>query len=65
MLDNMNIDTMKEAVSITNGRAILEASGNITDDTITEVAKTGVDIISVGALTHSFNSMDISLNINK
>lgn len=64
MLDNMNVETMKQAVKITKGRAILEASGNIDNNTIVEVAKTGVDIISVGALTHSFKSMDISLNIN-
>ena len=63
MLDNMNLDDMKKAVKITNKRALLEASGNIDEDSIIEVAKTGVDIISVGALTHSFNSMDISLNI--
>lgn len=64
MLDNMDIETMKQAVKITQRRAILEASGNIDNNTIVDVAKTGVDIISVGALTHSFNSMDISLNIN-
>lgn len=63
MLDNMDLDTMKNAVEITNKRAILEASGNIDESSIVEVAKTGIDIISVGALTHSFNSMDISLNI--
>lgn len=64
MLDNMDTDTMKKAVEITNKRAVLEASGNITNETIEEVASTGVDIISVGGLTHSFESMDISLNIN-
>lgn len=64
MLDNMNIDTMKQAVDIADRRAILEASGNIDNNNILDVAKTGVDIISVGALTHSFKSMDISLNIN-
>lgn len=65
MLDNMDTETMKRAVKITDKRAILEASGNISNETIKEVAKTGVDIISVGGLTHSFKSMDISLNINK
>lgn len=64
MLDNMDLDTMKKAVEITQKKAILEASGNIDSESILEVARTGVDIISVGALTHSFNSMDISLNIN-
>lgn len=63
LLDNMNIKDMKEAVKITNNKAILEASGNINSKNIREVAETGVGIISVGGLTHSFKSMDISLNI--
>ena len=63
MLDNMNIETMIEAVKINKGRAILEASGNITLENLEAVAKTGVDVISVGALTHSVKSLDISLNI--
>lgn len=63
MLDNMSPEEMKEAVEIGKGRVILEASGGITLDTLKEVAKTGVDVISVGALTHSVKSMDISLNI--
>lgn len=63
MLDNMSIEKMKEAVKINNSRAILEASGNITLERIENVAKTGVDVISVGALTHSFRALDISLNI--
>lgn len=63
MLDNMDIETMKEAVKITNGRAILEASGNITMDRLKSIAQIGVDIISVGALTHSVKAMDISLMI--
>ncbi len=61
MLDNMSTDTMAEAVSINAGRAILEASGNMTLERIREVAETGVDIISVGALTHSVKALDISL----
>lgn len=65
MLDNMDVEMMIKAVKITNKRAILEASGNIDENTILEVAKTGVDIISLGALTHSFESMDISLNIKQ
>ncbi len=64
MLDNMTPKMMKEAVKITNGRALLEASGNITDSTIREVAETGVDIISMGALTHSVTAFDISLKIS-
>ena len=63
LLDNMAIDEMKEAVSIAGGRVLLEASGGITLETIGEVAQTGVDLISVGALTHSARSVDISLEI--
>lgn len=61
MLDNMSTDMMKEAVKINDHQAILEASGNMTLDRVEEVAKCGVDIISVGALTHSYNALDISL----
>jgi len=64
MLDNMTLDTMKEAVKITAGRAKLEASGNITLDNIRETAETGVDIISLGALTHSVKALDISMKWN-
>lgn len=63
MLDNMNPELMKQAVEITNGRALLEASGGITDETLREIAETGVDIISMGALTHSVKAFDISLKI--
>ena len=63
MLDNMSPETMKEAVSINNGRALLEASGGITDETLRAVAESGVDIISVGALTHSVRAFDISMYI--
>ncbi|MCR5636791.1 MAG: carboxylating nicotinate-nucleotide diphosphorylase [Clostridiales bacterium] len=63
MLDNMDCDTMKEAVKINNGKAVLEASGGITLNTLRAVAETGVDIISVGALTHSVKAFDISLKI--
>ncbi len=61
MLDNMDRPTMAEAVKLVNGRAKLEASGNITLDNIAEVAKTGIDIISLGALTHSVQAFDISM----
>jgi nicotinate-nucleotide pyrophosphorylase (carboxylating) len=61
MLDNMSQETMREAVAINQGRAKLEASGNITLDNVLEVAKTGVDFISVGALTHSAPVFDVSL----
>lgn len=65
MLDNMSPELMKEAVKITDGRAMLEASGGITDETLREIAETGVDIISMGALTHSVKAFDISLKIVK
>ncbi len=65
MLDNMSCDEMAEAVRITDGAALLEASGNITLDNIAEVAKTGVDIISLGALTHSVKCFDVSMKIQK
>ncbi len=65
MLDNMSCDEMKQAVEITAGAALLEASGNITDANIREVAETGVNIISLGALTHSVKCFDISMKIRK
>jgi nicotinate-nucleotide pyrophosphorylase (carboxylating) len=65
MLDNMDYATMKKAVELTNGRAKLEASGNITLENIAQVAATGVDIISLGALTHSVKCFDISMRIVK
>ena len=61
LLDNMSIDMMREAVSICDGKAKLEASGNVTIDNVLEVAGTGVDYISVGALTHSPKVFDVSL----
>lgn len=64
MLDNMDYATMAEAVKITAGRAKLEASGNVTLENIADVAKTGVDIISLGALTHSVQCFDISMKID-
>ena len=63
MLDNMDLETMRRAVELTAGRAKLEASGNITAQTIADVAKTGVDIISMGALAHSVQAFDISMKI--
>lgn len=61
MLDNMSCEDMTRAVKIVDGRAKTEASGNMGDRDLLEVAKTGVDIISIGALTHSVRSLDISL----
>jgi len=63
MLDNMSIDEMKVAVKMIGGSAKIEASGNITLNNIRAVAETGVDYISVGAITHSVNALDISLLI--
>ena len=65
MLDNMSCEEMAKAVEITAGRAKLEASGNVTEETIGDIAKTGVDIISLGALTHSVKAFDISMKIVK
>lgn len=65
MLDNMSCQQMTEAVQITAGRALLEASGNVTAENIRAVAETGVDIISLGALTHSVKCFDISMKIRK
>ncbi|WP_409176571.1 carboxylating nicotinate-nucleotide diphosphorylase [Brevibacillus fortis] len=64
MLDNMSLDQMVKAVQFINGRAIVEASGGVSLETIGDIAKTGVDIISVGALTHSVKAFDISLDLN-
>jgi len=61
MLDNMGVDEMKKAVWLINGRYKTEASGGITEETIRNVAECGVDFISVGALTHSVKSLDLSL----
>lgn len=63
MLDNMTNEQMSECVKFIEGRAKTEASGNITLDNIAEVAKTGVDIISLGALTHSVKAFDISMKM--
>lgn len=61
MLDNMSCEDMKKAVGIVAGRAITEASGNMGDRNLAEVAACGVDLISIGALTHSVRALDISL----
>lgn len=63
MLDNMSIEDMREAVRMIAGRALVEASGNVTLENISDVAFTGVDIISVGALTHSATAVDVSMRI--
>lgn len=63
MLDNMNTEQMKEAVNVISGAAIVEASGGIKSGMLREVAETGVDVISIGALTHSVTAFDISMKI--
>ena len=63
MLDNMTSDQMREAVKLAGGRALLEASGGISLDNVREVAETGVDYISIGALTHSAPACDISMRL--
>ena len=63
MLDNMNTDLIQKCVNLVEGRVKLEASGNINMDTIEDIAKTGVDYISIGRITHSFSNSDIGLDI--
>jgi nicotinate-nucleotide pyrophosphorylase (carboxylating) len=63
MLDNMSLQDMRRAVQCIQGRALIEASGGITMDTVRTVAETGVDLISIGALTHSVRALDISLEL--
>ena len=63
MLDNMNLEDMRKAVKTIHGRAFIEASGGITLDNVRAVAETGVDFISIGALTHSTRALDISLEL--
>ncbi len=65
LLDNMNEATMREAVAITGGRVPLEASGNMTLERVAAVAATGIDFISVGALTHSAPALDLSMRLEK
>jgi nicotinate-nucleotide pyrophosphorylase (carboxylating) len=63
MFDNMDLDEIKAGLKLVNGRAIIEASGGINERTIVPIAETGVDVISVGDLTHSVTSVDISLDV--
>lgn len=63
MLDNMDPETMRRAVALTAGRVPLEASGNVNLDTVRAIAETGVNTISVGALTHSVSALDVSMHI--
>lgn len=63
LLDNMSLDQLEEAVAVGGGRLLLEASGGVNLETVADIAQTGVDLISVGALTHSARAVDISLEI--
>jgi len=65
MLDNFDVGLMKEAVKLTAGKIPLEASGNVSPDTILDIAETGVDYISIGMLTHSVKALDISLIVKE
>lgn len=64
MLDNMSLDMMSEAVKLIDGKALVEASGGVKLENIVDIAKTGVDMISIGALTHSAMPLDISMEID-
>jgi nicotinate-nucleotide pyrophosphorylase (carboxylating) len=64
LLDNMNPSMLREAVKIAAGRAVLEASGNVTEKTIAAIAATGVDYISSGAITHSAKCLDVALDVS-
>ncbi|MEX2540150.1 MAG: carboxylating nicotinate-nucleotide diphosphorylase [Trueperaceae bacterium] len=63
LLDNMRVDLLKEAVAMVRGRLVTEASGGLTPDTAREVAATGVDLLSLGWLTHSVKALDVSLDL--
>ena len=63
LLDNMTVDEMREAVRMTNGKMPLEASGNVNVETVREIAETGVDFISIGAITHSAPILDLSMRL--
>ena len=63
MLDNFTLESMRQAVTLTQGRAKLEVSGNVSLKTIRSIAETGVDFISVGALTKHVNAIDLSMRI--
>jgi nicotinate-nucleotide pyrophosphorylase (carboxylating) len=63
MLDNMDLDIIRKAVKMAKNKALIEASGGITLEKVKEIAQTGVDLISVGALTHSVKSLDINMEI--
>jgi nicotinate-nucleotide pyrophosphorylase (carboxylating) len=63
MLDNFTALQLREGIAIVAGRALVEASGGVNLDTVATIARSGVDIISVGALTHSVRSLDLGLDV--
>lgn len=63
MLDNFSLEELREGVKLVDGRALVEASGNVRLETIAQIAQTGVDVISVGALTHSVRALDLGLDV--
>ena len=63
MFDNMDLEEMSEGLKLVNGQAMTEASGGINEQTIGPISKIGVDIISLGDLTHSISALDVSLDI--
>ncbi|WP_243078589.1 carboxylating nicotinate-nucleotide diphosphorylase [Pantoea sp. MQR6] len=65
MLDNFSLDEMREAVKITHGRSLLEVSGNVTETTLPQIAQTGVDYVSVGALTKHVRALDLSMRFQQ
>jgi nicotinate-nucleotide pyrophosphorylase (carboxylating) len=64
LLDNMDLATLRRAVEMARGKLVLEASGGVTSETVAKIAETGVDVISVGALTHSAPALDVALDID-
>ena len=64
MLDNFTLEALRDAVARTAGKAELEASGNVTDETLVAIAETGVDFISIGALTKHVKALDLSMRID-
>lgn len=63
MLDNFSLSDLREGVALIGGKCLVEASGGVNLDTVGEIAKTGVDVISVGALTHSARALDLGLDV--
>jgi nicotinate-nucleotide pyrophosphorylase (carboxylating) len=63
MLDNFSLEDLRKGVEIIGGKCVVEASGGVNLDTVAEIAKTGVDVISVGALTHSARALDLGLDV--